>query len=805
MKKKIRTMCHDCHTKCGIVLVVEDDVIVGVEGDPNHPISEGMLCTKAFSAKEIHEHPDRLKYPVKRKTWSLEDPHVENRGKDEWVRISWDEALDAIGEKIRQVNEQYGPQCVVTAQGTGRACNSWHYRLQSSIGVPGFTLAPTHVCLLPNLAQTHVTWGRMFHPLEACDYRNTGCTVLWGTNPIRSRQHAGMRVLDSVRNGGKLIVIDPVFRDLGAKADVFLQPRPGTDSVLALCFSNLVVQNKMYGEELLSEWTNAPFLVFTDNDCLLREYDIVPGADDMDDHYAAWDANSNSIVYWQPETDTWSKENVKPVVDGTFEVTLADGQTIQAKTAFREYADYLATFTPEYASQITWVPAEKIRKAYEVMVDSRPTVLTPYLGACMMSSNALQSGRAITCLQILLDPPVDLPGGILFNPIWDATFDPRITMADQVPGQHLRLGYDKYPMYTQVYGGSNWPADVWNAIETEQPWPIKAIFCVATDLLGCYEAPQKVHHALLNPNLEMLTSMDYWMTPTAQLSDIVLPAAHWSERCMGDEEVNPDPCILTIPQVAVTPPGEAKDDWFFWREVGKRVKPEWWPWESTEEMYIQRLKWFYDWPEDKTWEDAVEQAYIQPPNVGAERVYEKHKKGMVDFKTTSHKIEMYSEVMLSYGYNAPYPTYSEPAEGPVSTPELYKEYPFVLTTGARDYAFYHSAWTNIARQRVLEPWPYVEMNDEDARAMQVSEGEWVYVESPRGRIKAKARPSKGVLKGVIALPRQNYKDECKELNLPGFGWNEANPNILIPTEGADPGFGAVPMRGTLARIVKIEA
>ncbi|GHT78994.1 hypothetical protein FACS1894104_2970 [Actinomycetota bacterium] len=795
MKKKVRTMCHDCHTKCGVVLTVEDGVITGVEGDPNHPISEGMLCTKAFSAKEIHEHPDRLQYPMRR---------IGARGEGKWERFTWEEALDTIADKMKEVIEQYGPQSVVTAQGTGRACNAWHYRLQSSIGVPGFALAPTHVCLLPNLSQTHVTWGRMFHPHEACDYRRAKSIVSWGSNPIRSRQHSGLRILDSMRDGGKLIVVDPVFRDIASKAEVFLQIRPGTDSALALCLSNLIIQNKEYGAELLTTWSNAPFLVHPEEGRLLRETDINLDADPDADHYVVWNSNTDAPAYWLPEVKSYNIDDVGPVLDGKFTITTVSGTNIECVTAFREYANYLEQFTPEYASEITWIPADRIVAAYEVMISNKPCILSPYLGACMMSSNAVQSGRSITILQILLNPPVDEPGGILFNPIWDVTFDPIITMADQVPGQHLRLGYDKYPMYTQVYASSNWPASIWDAIETEEPWPIKVLACIATDLLGCYEHPQKIHEVLQSNNLELFVVMDYWMTPSAKLADIILPAAHWSERCMGDEEVIPDPCIVTIPQIAVDPPGEAKDDWYFWREMGKRIKPEWWPWDSTEEMYLARLKWFYDWPEDAGWDEAVEKAYIQPTNAGATRIFKQHEKGLIEFKTASRKIEIYSEAMPVYGYDAPFPTYAEPAEGPLTTPELYQEYPFILTTGARDYPFYHSAWTNIARQRVIEPWPYVEMNDEDAARLQISDGEWVYVQSPRGQIKVKARVSKATLKGVISLPRQNYKDDCKELNLPGYDWDQANPNILIPTDGSDPGFGCTPMRGTLARISKAE-
>lgn len=166
------------------------------------------------------------------------------------------------------------------------------------------------------------------------------------------------------------------------------------------------------------------------------------------------------------------------------------------------------------------------------------------------------------------------------------------------------------------------------------------------------------------------------------------------------------------------------------------------------------------------------------------------------------RIEVYSEQMPSYGYDSPLPSYNEPFESPYSTPDLYKEYDLCLTTGARDYAFYHSAWTNIAHQRILEPWPYIELNEEDARERQISEGEWLWVESLRGKIKAKARISKGVIKGAVSMCRPNYKHECKELNLPGYSWNEANPNVLTTADGSDPGFGAAPMRSSLCKISK---
>ncbi len=809
MEKKVRTVCFDCHSKCGVILTVNDNnEITRVEGDPNCPVNDGILCVKAFSAPEIHSHPDRLKYPMKRKTWSVDEPHTENRGKDEWERITWDEAIDLIEAKMRKVIDEYGPQSIIISQGTGRGSNHFLDRLNNSWNGGG-KVWPTHVCLLPNLAQTHVTWGRMFHPHEACDYRNAGSIVMWGTNPIRSRQYSGLRIMDAKRNGAHVVVVDPVFRDIGAKADLWVPVRPGTDGALAMGLANLMFTSGKFlrAEEMLSKWTNSPFLINEDTRMMLRESELVEGG--SDEHYVVWDEAAGDVAIWCPETESFATEGVKPALMGVHEVTLADGTKKACKTALETYKDEVAVWTPEKVSSVTWTPVEKILEMFEIITnptDGKSSLLTAYLGACMMTSNALQSGRAITILQLLLNPPIDDKGGIFFNTFWEFMLDPKITAYDRVPAK-LRLGYDKHPMYTQVYGNANIPNDVWESMITGEPWPVKVMISVANDPLGCFEDSQKIYKALTGNVLELNVDMDYFMTPGNEIADIVLPAAHWSERTgVFDEELYPEPCPFIIPQIAVDAPGEAKDDWYFQRELGKRFAPDLWPWESSEEMQLWRLNEFHLIPNGKEpihdYEKAAEIGYFIEYG-GENRVTKQHEKGLVKFQTPTTRIEVFSEQMPSYGYDSPLPSYSEPFESPYQTPEIYKEFDLCLTTGARDYAFYHSAWTNIAHQRILEPWPYIELNDEDARDRQISEGEWLWVETRRGKIRAKARISRGVIKGAASMCRPNYKHACKELNLPGFDWDKANPNVLCTAEGSDPGFGAAPMRSMLCKVTKV--
>ncbi len=805
MEKKVRTTCFDCHSKCGVILTVDDNNdIIRVEGDPNQPVSEGILCVKAFSAQEIHTHPDRLKYPLKRKSWSVDEPHAEMRGKDEWERITWDEALDLIEEKMRKVIDEYGSKSIIISQGTGRGSNHFLDRLNNTWDGGG-KVWPTHVCLLPNLAQTHVTWGRMFHPHEACDYRNAGSIVMWGTNPIRSRQYSGLRIMDAKRNGSHVVVVDPVFRDIAAKADLWVPVRPGTDGALALTLTNLMFQSGKWerATELLKTWTNASFLVKEGEErWMLREADLVEGG--SNNNFVVWDENSKKPVIWRPETEDFDTPDVDPALMGEYEVTLADGSKAMFKTALQVYRNEVAEWTVEKCSAITWTPEEKIEQMFELITNptgGRPSLLTAYLGACMMTSNALQSGRAITILQILLNPPIDDKGGIYFNTFWEFMLDPKITAYDKVQPKP-RLGYDKYPMYTQVYGQANNPNAAWDAMITGEPWPVKVMISVANDPLGCFEDANKVHKALMSDILELNVDMDYFMTPGNELADIVLPAAHWSERTgVFDEELYPEPCPFIIPQKAVLPPGEALDDWDFQRLLGKRFNPELWPWESSEEMQLWRLREFHH-VDVKDYDEAAEIGYFIEFG-GDNRITRQHEKGLIKFQTPTKRIEVYSEQMVLYGYDSPLPSFNEPFESPYSTPELYKEYNLCLTTGARDYAFYHSAWTNIAHQRILEPWPYIELNEQWARENQIGEGDWLWVESLRGKMKAKARISKGVLYGAASMCRPNYKHACKELNLPGGSWYEFNPNILTTADGSDPGFGAAPMRSSLCKVTKM--
>ena len=207
-------------------------------------------------------------------------------------------------------------------------------------------------------------------------------------------------------------------------------------------------------------------------------------------------------------------------------------------------------------------------------------------------------------------------------------------------------------------------------IITGQPYPIKALITWGSNpmLWAPHRAP---FEALTHPNLELHVVLEYWLTPTAQLADYVLPAASWLERplCTTTEGWLP---IAIGGERAIEPIGDRHDDYQFWRGLGIRLgQAEYWPWENVEEVIKYRLSHL-----QMSYEEFVNRGLLYNPG----KHYTKYEKA--GFATPTGKIELYSTVFEKLGYD-PLPYYEEPPESPVRTPEVYEEYPLILNTGGR--------------------------------------------------------------------------------------------------------------------------
>ena len=222
---------------------------------PTTSSRRAVTCGSGMSEREIHNNLEgRLLYPMKRVDWDPKgERNPENRGKSAFERISWDEAMDIIADECLRIKEAYGPEAIITGQGTGRVANHWHCRINSSLGLEGWSLVPTHVCLMPHILPNAFTLG--VFSSAAGDMRNAHCAVLWGQNPAMETAWCKEVFKNQAAGITKLIVIDVRFQDMSKHADVALQPRPGTDAALALAFMHEIIEHGWYDPEFIENWT----------------------------------------------------------------------------------------------------------------------------------------------------------------------------------------------------------------------------------------------------------------------------------------------------------------------------------------------------------------------------------------------------------------------------------------------------------------------------------------------------------------------------------------------------------------------
>lgn len=245
-RQEYLTFCHLCCGHCAVKVSVADNVIVDIAPDFESGLSNEQCVYKKgrLSIPEIHSHPDRLTHPLKR---------VGARGEGKWERISWDEALDTIADKLRTIKKESGPEYVVLGLGEPHGLEfAFAQRFASVYGTPNVT-TPGWFCGVPFQTANAFTFGQGAVPDEEV---TPELLVIWGTNPNHTsggiRRQTVTRVVES---GAKIVVIDPRKIDLAGVADLWIKPRPGTDGALAMGLLKVVVEEELYDKKFVEDWT----------------------------------------------------------------------------------------------------------------------------------------------------------------------------------------------------------------------------------------------------------------------------------------------------------------------------------------------------------------------------------------------------------------------------------------------------------------------------------------------------------------------------------------------------------------------
>ena len=220
-----RSICDICTPgpHCGIDLAVEDGKIVSVSGTPGFPGSNGKLCVKGLATAQYVYREDRIKMPMRR---------VGPRGSDEFEPISWDEALDQVAAHMLEAKLEFGPESVLFMVGYEKWMRPWLQRFSFGFGSPNY-LTESSTCNQARVMAWTAMFGRMFDP----DLRNASACIGWGYNPPAMQHVAYLGLKNFKERGGKLLIIDPRRCEAAEMADLFLQPRNGTDAALAFAIA----------------------------------------------------------------------------------------------------------------------------------------------------------------------------------------------------------------------------------------------------------------------------------------------------------------------------------------------------------------------------------------------------------------------------------------------------------------------------------------------------------------------------------------------------------------------------------------
>ena len=689
-------ICGICPAGCWVRARLKDQRLLEVEPQPDHPL--GMICEIGRHSPQIVHDPDRLRYPLRR---------TGPKGGYDFERISWEQAYEIMAERLQTIKAESGPEA--TAVYTGRG--SFDLALCDIFQPEGVAVSSASSVLFPfgspnslgvgalcyvsfAMIAPHTTMGEMYITMDA-DLEQAELIVVWGANPATdSPPLAHTQILQARERGAEVVAIDPRRTETARAAEAqWIAPRPGTDGALALGMIQVLLEEELYDERFVEEWTL--------------------GFDDL----------AGLVQHYRPE-----------VVEG-----------------------------------ITGVPAATVRSLARRIARARGAAPVMYTGL-EYSDSGVQAIRAVFILWGLAGQ-LDVPGGLLFR-MKENGFPQNRQGLIANPEVKKALGRDRFPVYS-MYRGESHAIELPRSVLEGDPYRIRALIIQGGSIITAWPAPE-LWRQTLNA-LDFLVTIDRYHTADSAYADLVLPAATGYE-ITSFMRYGP---LFKIREKMLEPVGEARNDYLIMAGLADRLGYGHLFPQSEEEVLRHALA-----GSGFTLEEVrAAGGAVQMPTVMME--YKKWEKGRLrpdgqpGFATPSGKFEITASILAEHGYDA-LPVYTEPREGPLANPQLAEDYPLVLNSGSRTLYDFRSQHHGVAKLRERNPEPLVTINDRDAADRGIADGDPVEVESPRGRLRLRARVTDHIVAGTV------------DVSMGGGGplgpkaWREANVNELTDPGRFDP-------------------
>lgn len=451
---------------------------------------------------------------------------------------------------------------------------------------------------------------------------------------------------------------------------------------------------------------------------------------------------------------------------------------------FEEYKEYVQEFTPERVEKITGVPAEKIRVAARLYATTKPAAFMPSASPVVHHTNGVQNYRAVMTL-VALTGNYDIKGGNMVVPpsylYVAAGFTTRqneFSLPKKWEAMPPRIGQDKFPVWCELIDEAQ-AMHLPFQIEAEKPYPLKAMLAFGLNH-RMWPDPDFMLRNL--QKLDFIANVDLFMTDSAKYADILLPACSSLERselrCYQEQYI-----IYTQPVIA--PLYESRPDVEIIIDLARRMGLD-------DPLLTGGYEAALDWilaPSGITIEELKKHPAGMPvpnPMLIPEKKYQA--KG---FPTPSGKMEFKSLLLEKYasthGYDA-LPVFRPPKYSNEATPDIAKNYPFILNTGSRLPMFVHTRTFRLPWTRSLRPEPAADLHPYDAERLGINQGDKIRLSTPKGSIVVRANLTKMVLPGVVHMYH---------------GYAEADVNTLIPADYLDPISGFPGFKSLLCMVEKV--
>lgn len=695
----------NCTSHCHLKSHVKDGRIVAVSpGDVPGREDYANICLRglALSQKTCDENA-RVMYPMKR---------TGERGSGEFERISWDQAIEEIAERLQTTIDTYGPEAAGFYAFTGNSGTltmSAPTRYAKTIGATEFDIEGIMGDHGGSMGMRMV-YGAKRGSHDTRDYLNSKMIVLWGRNVADTHTSEFRYLVQAREAGAKIVVVDPRFCSSCAIADQWIPIKPQTDPALALGMMNIIISKSLHDADWLVAHSNAPFLVKADGSFL-------KAGEGEEAKNLVWDSATGSA---QP----FDGDGVVGELSGTFDV---DGEEV--RTAFDWLMDEVSKYDLATTAQITGLSEDVIETFALEYANAKPAGIR--MGQGMQRVwNSFSSFRTVAVLAAVTGY-VGVPGGGASH--MGGTSMVKANPDVKIPAMGSEAWSDTGGNKSVVVKSST----MYDQIINKDPNPIDFMWFAVSNFVNMSPDYNKIINEVF-PSISTIVTVDPYWTITAKYSDYVLPACNYWEK--WDIEDRNAWYIFSKP--SITPMGESKSDVEIMTLLAQKTGTGQF-WEKTDE------EWCRDFPNlehpafagfdfDKVVEEGIyprADAVFEPVIFCPDSV----------FPTPTGRLMIYNEEMAPYQEQVPsYKPMLEDPSGPLG-----EKYPLVYLQ-YHDRLNVHSQHILIPELSVVQSEPYLEMNPADAKSRGLSHGDVIRVYNDRGSCKMKLFLTEGIKPGAVA-------------------------------------------------------